>query len=293
MPTSPRIILIGNCQAAPLGKALAALSPSLQVSPPLIVHLARPADEARWQPALAEADLLLTQPVQDGYGCAFVATRQLRQCYGDKVVVIPNLYNKAYFPDACHLAAANGRRLKGPLGDYQDAWAYEAWRAGLSVDQALARLADDDFQHERHAQATEAALAEEARREQHTDIRISDWIAEHLWRQRLFMTFNHPSRALLHQLALRIAAHCRWPVPDPEAWRQGPREPLGGIVLGLSPWVVRRRALAFPPEVDSLGQSVQLGPEIVLGEAQHYTPQTLFETFYRVFDHSPPTGQRA
>ena len=82
-------------------------------------------------------------------------------------------------------------------------------------------------------------------------------------------------------------------MPDPEAWRQGAREPLGGIVLGLSPWVVRRQAPAFPPELDSLGQSVQLGTDITLGEARRYTPQALFETFYRVFDHSPPTGQRA
>lgn len=47
-------------------------------------------------------------------------------------------------------------------------------------------------------------LAEQARREEETDIKMVPWILQNYRKQRLFLTYNHPTSALFAELAKRI-----------------------------------------------------------------------------------------
>ena len=233
-----RIAIVGNCQARPLGAVLALLSPELEIIEPVIVHLAKPADEAKANERLAGADIVLAQLVADNYPVPFVRLNALRERLGDKVVPWVNLYWRGRNPELVYKRELAGR-AEFPLVSYHLEPVHEGWRDGLDAAEIAARLADPDLARLRYGGTAEASLAELRSREAGTPVPITDVIEERAATDDLFHVFNHPTTDLLGEYARRLLRALG--LPCGRVLRGAGWEPLGAYGLPPSP------ASALPP----------------------------------------------
>lgn len=280
------IAIVGNCQARPLAQIIQSLVPEVNIAGIAIVHLLRDAQEPEYVPVFESADLILAQRVTDNYPCSFVRNAELRKRYGDRVRVWPNLFYSGYNPELFYLRGESRKPLGGPLGDYHNRTFFEAWRQGLSVDEAVRRHLDDDYNREAYGDIPNKSLDELYKREAETDVRIVDWIEDRMWRQRLFFTFNHPARLLISELACRLidAAGLDGRHVAKEATGQG--EPLGQFNCPINTWVAKTFGCTFEGSEMYQGNDV-LGVEgnvVISGKRRVYENSQIVETFFKVYD---------
>lgn len=285
-----RVVIVGNCQARPMGDILSAIF-GMEVKATVIVHLARPQDEERYATAMQAADAILAQRVADNYPIPFVRTDALRAHHGEKVRIWQNLYFEGYNPDLvyCKRKAPAKGRLGGPLGEYHLLPVMTAWREGLGVAGALARLQDMDWHRTHFADAPQRSLQELQSRERLGGSPASDLIAEHWTRRRLFFTFNHPSAALMAQYALRVGKDLGLK-PKRQIHPQLFGEPLGSLMLPVNPCAYQMHDLQFGQFTAYRGASLKAvtdGAPFNLAAPAYYTPEELVEAFWRVYDAQP------
>ena len=275
-----RVAVVGNCQARPLGAVLAMLSPRVEVVEPVIVHLAKPHQEEAVSERLAEADIILAQLVADNYPVPFVRLNELRARHGGKVVPWLNLYWRGRNPELAYRRELAGRAAF-PLGEYHLEPVHEGWSEGASAAEIAERLADPDRARERYGDVAAASLAELRRREDATDVPITDVIGERAATSDLFHTFNHPTTELLVEYARRLARAMGLPVE--RHWGGPGWEPLGTLVLPPSPasarpaWPLRTYRVPLRPVVPGV-------PFRLLTEAE------TVEAFLRAYDEAAATA---
>lgn len=285
-----KAVIVGNCQARPMGDILSAIF-GLEILSTVIVHLARPQDEARHAEAMQGADVILAQHVSDNYPVPFVRADALRGQHGDKVALWQNMYFSGYNPELAYWKRKGpGKgRLGGPLGEYHLLSVISAWRDGLGVAGAVARMQDVDWLGEHCAGAAEKSLIELKSREERGGSAVSDLIEEHWTRRRLFFTFNHPSAALMAQYALRIGRGLGLkPMRQIHPAMLG--EPLGTLALPVNPWVHQAHALQFGNFAAYRGAMVKspaAGAPFNLNSTVYYSPTELVEAYWRVYDAQP------
>lgn len=285
-----RVAIVGNCQARPLAEILTAIF-DVEVSTSVIVHLVRPQDEPLHRPGLQSADVILAQRVAENYPTPFVRTEALHAEHGAKVQVWQNLYFAGYNPELryCKRSGKGRGRLGGPLGEYHLEPLMLAWREGLDIASAVERLGDVDWHRARYAGAFGATMQELQARERRGGIPVSDLIAEHWTRRRLFFTFNHPSSALLVPYALRVGKALGWkPVRKLHPVHFG--EPLSGLILPVNPLVHAEHGLAFGNVVAYRGARVKTaegGAPFSLQTPMYYRADELVQAFWRVYDAQP------
>ena len=281
-----QIAVVGNCQARPIVESIKLLVPEVQVTGIAIVHLLSNSDEAQFEDAFKKADLIFAQRVNDDYPCGFVRTGELKRQYVGKVVCWPNLYFSGYNPELLYLRGADRRPLRGPLSDYHNQTVLTAWQEGLPIDQACARCLDVAY-NEIYGATPELSLKEFQAREAETDIRISEWMAEHLWKQRLFFTFNHPKKVLIDQLARLMLERAEIAYREhPAAENGATKEPLGQFSVPTNPWVMQRYSQYVERSdlVDGAEIEIKAGDHIVVGKKRQYQLREMIEAFYRVYD---------
>ena len=200
----PTIAVVGNCQARPLAQIIKTMRPDVALVEPVIVHLAKPEEEAAVMERLSGADIVLAQIVADTYPVPYVRNGVQREAFGDKLFLWLNLYYRGQNPELTYIRKLPNRHRRYPLSDYHITTIAEAYKAGLSVDATVERLADPDYNRATYEGVAAASLDELRRREDGLPVKIVDDIAEREASERLFFTFNHPSVALLAEYAGRI-----------------------------------------------------------------------------------------
>ncbi|NQV06935.1 hypothetical protein HQ535_10305 [bacterium] len=286
-----RIAVVGNCQARPLAVAIRRIVPRAEIVDTAIVHLLTDENEAEYAPTLEKSDLILSMLVADTYRCSFVRTNALRERYGDKVRVWPNLFYSGYNPELMHIRDQSHGARSGPLGEYHSRTIIEAWRKGHTAEEAVSLVRDIDHNRARYLGTPEESLAELSRREALTDLEIVDFIGENQQRERLFLTFNHPSWSLIQEAARRLAisAGLNPVAPDPQAplpWKIP--EPLGQIRLPVNAWVVSELMPQFQDETGYRGHEVPgFGRPPEMGRGHLYSLDELVAAFFDGYDQSP------
>lgn len=286
MTRKPVIAVVGNCQARPLAQALAALFPTgAEIATVAVVQLLDDADAPEYEPGLDAADWIFAQSVAETYPCSFVRTAVLGQRYAHKLRRWPNLFYHGYNPELVYLRGVQGRPLAGPLGDYHNATLLEAWRRGMSAEQALQMHLDDEYNDLAYRDVPERSLLELARREAGTDVRLTPWIRERRWEQRLFFTFNHPAAALIAETARQLVEATGAAPALPAARGRAP-EPLGAYRPPVNPWV--RRSQHCTLEDSRLYAGVEVleagGGQVRVGKRRLYEPREIADTFFSVYD---------
>jgi len=214
-----KITVIGNCQARPLANILRS-NTHLDVSHPIILHLANSDDSEEHEKTLADADLVLAQATSDAFEPSHLRSASLKQQFPEKVIVWPNIFYLGQTPYLRYLTHPKLGRIMGPLDAYHDLRLLHEWyilrfgRPILSAEFDPLRIAMRSLEN--------LKLKESA-----CDVHISDLIVEHVTYQQLFFTFNHPKKWLLVQLAQRISRLAEFKLPPPE---KQSKEPLDLII---------------------------------------------------------------
>ncbi len=224
--TSPRRVVVwGNCQAAPLGDLLRAPLDRLGFEvvdlPP--VYLLTSDEVADVHALLADTALLVSQPIRDEYrvpGCATATLAGLLPASG-RVVTFPLVYYSGSLPYQVTANDADGTRVGAPLTDYHDLRLLLAASRGLTAADVLADWPSSAPVEAVRAHAV-ASLAELRLRERSCDIVVSDLVAD----PAAMFTLNHPNNAVLGEVARRVLAVVD---PDSPAVTIPEREYLGGI----------------------------------------------------------------
>jgi hypothetical protein len=280
-----RVTIIGNCQARPVADYIRSIDTEVTIQDIIITHLAKEDDLGRLEQAAAQSDFIFAQFVQSNYPTKFLRSNVLREQYGDRAVIWPNIFFKGQTPDLCYATAASGARIVGPLSDYHSRPIIDAWRAGLSADQAEELLTNGQPNLEWLTGLPASSLNELKRREQYCNVGVTEKIAE-LWRiRRYFFTFNHPVSdlmmgvasdllALVGQRSIRLAkGSCS-------------SEPLGQFQPPSWPPIVAELGLKFPTCTSSRGVSVDLssGSVQIRPSTTLYSPRELISAFFACYE---------
>lgn len=225
---SVKIAVVANCQAASLVLVLPRLNPSVQTIKIPAVHTIKPAAAAGWAAALAEADVILHQPISAAFGA--LATDALKKSFPDKrFISFPSIHFAGYFPHLVTLRKPGGGTLGSALGDFHDARVALAFHQGLSVKACLQGL---DKQHFDLTDHYAACLAESRRREAALDIPVLDDLLARSQRRQTLYTVNHPDNDTM----IGVARRCLQILGLPEdKGFEAPQKKLMGWVIAAVP----------------------------------------------------------
>lgn len=235
-----KILVTGNCQARPLGQLLAQHTDH-EVLDPIILHLSDDTQRAAHAERIAQADLVLAQATAAVFEPSHLRSDVLRDTRPGQVLVWPNIFFTGQHPYLRYMTHNRDGRIIGPMEATHDMRIVNAWfedRRGAPFSTAITQAGYEDT-----VQA--ASLRDLRAREQTCDVTISDLIEAHFETQRLFFTFNHPSRWLLTRLCerlldtmgqgQRLPAEGREPLSQYQPpWRFGPDAPLQGRQVDTS-----------------------------------------------------------
>jgi hypothetical protein len=280
-----RVTIIANCQARPIADYVRLLGHDIEVSDILITHLAKDADAARLEQAAAKSDFIFAQLVQPNYPVQILRSALLKERYGDRVLLWPNIFFKGQTPDLCYVTAANGARVVGPLGDYHSRPMVDAWLTGLTVDQTEALLTRGQTSTTGLQELVAASLEELRQREKMCSVGVADTIAERWQSRRYFFTFNHPVSELMLEVAKDLLS-CAGQRPTLSLHGSHVNELLCQFVPPAWPAIVEELQLEFPTSTSSRGVPVDLsGGRVRPGpSATYYTARELIGTFFQCYE---------
>ncbi len=272
-----KVLVIGNCQARPLGNLIAKYT-NHDVTEPIILHLSKDAEAQEHQDRIAQADLVLAQATAPGFRPGHLRSDLLKQTGSGsgagtgsgRVVVWPNVFFAGQHPYLRYLTHSQFGRVLGPMEATHDIRLLDVWfqsRKGVTFNPALSEAGCEQ-------RVYDTSLRELRAREQNCDVIISDLVETHFETQRLFFTFNHPSLWLLTRLAERILATVgETQVIDSSDMK----EPLN---LFRPPW-------RFMDESPLQGLAVDLSTEgkVTLGKACAYSQADFEEMAFACYDH--------
>lgn len=132
-----KIVIIGNCQVAVIGKLIEAMSPETSV---ISIGL-----EESNPDGLASGNLDISQYVEESSHVFIQTFREpfASRFFGNfplvlqKHSVIPSISYSAFHPDMGYIETTEGSYLSGPLGDYHSLLCFWAWQKGYSAQEAV------------------------------------------------------------------------------------------------------------------------------------------------------------
>lgn len=275
--TKKKVVVVGNCQARPIATLLEAMSDEIEVTKIAIVHLLNSDQEEEYKPFFEEADHIIAQLVTPNYPCEFVRTESLKEKYGDKVTTIVNLFFRGYSPDWRYVRIPGKGTLKGPMGDYHNQTILESWLKGLKVEDTIELLKNVEYNTQQYGSVVKESLKELGIREINVDVKICDYIRSEMFNQRLFFTFNHPTKALLTECSMRLLKAIKLKVTSTNRMQ---KEPLNQLIPVLNCGV----GFDFPLGCKHKGLTFELiGEQIKLGKSKEYDDFELVSSFYQVY----------
>jgi len=268
-----QIQVIANCQARPVSMLTPHVAPDAQTLEPIIVHLSKAKDEAAHLEQMKQADVIFAQLTQDNFQPAHLATKNLKERFGDKVVVWPNIFYMGQQPYLRYFTHPQHGRLMGPLEALHDIRLYKSWAQTGRVDPAALDQSDPEF----IAAARAASLTGLEAKEALCDVKISDFLTAHEDSTRLFYTFNHPSQFVLSEMIRRLLG--RLDTPTTGAVPPDRPEPLDRFQV---PSVWSATDAVFQGDKFSISE----GGSVVRpgGPPQKYTRTEICEAFQKTYD---------
>lgn len=263
------VVIVGNCQARPLANIISACS-LVSVSDVFIVHLERPDQSERFWRSLDAADYVLCQLTVDNYPCAHVRSSEIKGRYPDKALIWPNVFHSGQQPFLRYMTNLALGRIMGPMDAYHDIEIFNQWRRSRGLD-GVVPLPDVEDVVDVSTRSLKA-------RENECGVKIADFISENLYKERLFFTFNHPTRFVLVELAKRCCDELGLDfndVPLP------PNEPLGRV---SPPSALMEDATSF------FGNELVFADDatVSVGPRKAYSRQGLVEQYFLSYDHQLP-----
>ncbi|ARE84863.1 hypothetical protein ROSMUCSMR3_03402 [Roseovarius mucosus] len=270
--TKLKLLVTGNCQARPVATLLEATG-HFECLPPIILQLAKTTEKEAHLFRISEADVVLAQNTNDNFPVPHLRSSVLRQSHSN-VLIWPNVFfsgQQPFIRYMTHIATAS--RLVGPIEALHDLRIFSRWLYSRGLIKQPWQPDESTFSRT----VADRSIADLMTREADCDIMISDFIAEHARTERLFFTFNHPSRRVLNELCNRFMAHQNLAyLPD------GTAEYLDRYLVP-SHW--GNECLAT-----YRGNDFTLGDEgtvTALGTERLYSPDELQAAFFEVYDHNP------
>lgn len=189
----------GNCQASAIGWMLREAHPDWDIVSHEVhaVDIASPDMGEPYRAQVRRADLILAQPISDGYrGVEHLSLSWLKaNKRADAVLkIFPSIYFRGYNPSSFDL------HMDGHIMDYHDVHVADMFLAGVSPGECHDRIAAPGFFTQGFAQSEFFRnLRSLARREREAkaDALASPIILREYDRELMFHTFNHPSRRIL------------------------------------------------------------------------------------------------
>lgn len=278
-----KIAIVGNCQARPMAQIIATLCSNIEVVTIAIVHLLKNEEKKNFDRSFQIADFIFAQRVADNYPCTFVRTDDLKNKYGKKVIVWPNIFYRGYNPELIYLRNVDRQPLAGPLGDYHNQTFVEGWKNGIGTEETLKLHRSIDYNRDKYGNVPSDSLAELSMRETDCDITISKYIEKRLNRSRLFFTFNHPTLELLVYVAKALVDHVgirhqQFRLPDNS-------EPLGLVQPPPNPWVRQHYGLVHNGTQGWKGlrvDGINLNT-VKLGSGQLYNDEEIINIFFQIY----------
>ncbi|WP_296815457.1 WcbI family polysaccharide biosynthesis putative acetyltransferase [Brevundimonas sp.] len=219
----PKLLVYGNCQANPLASLMGIARPDLEVIRLPAVHTLKPSDEKQVNVAVANADIIVHQPISDRFGS--LSTDSLRAEHPTKHwLSFPSIYFGGVFPQMFYIRRPGKPTLHGPLEDYHDRRIVDAFLRGLTVSQAVQEIGrplgyEADFF---------AAIDDVREKERAVDVGSLDVIMDLMPAVRPLNTFNHPTADVLWEVAKRCL-HALG-LPPLEGVQRPKREFLSGLI---------------------------------------------------------------
>ena len=239
---------------------------------PIIVHLSKLEDEAAHRAAMQDADLILAQRTSDDFPIPHLRSQTVRDSYGDRVVIWPNLFFAGQQPYLRYLTHTQFGRIHSPLGDYHDLRHLRAWFENRQGVDFLKRITEADYVTD----YTNRSLADLHQREADCDVGIADLVTDYHAQQALFFTFNHPRIWLLGKLGERILDKIGQAAPIKT---DSMREPLNRIQPpnGLT-----------DKELQGVTVTLEADEKIVMGGLRAYKGEELQRIVFECYDHVAP-----
>jgi Polysaccharide biosynthesis enzyme WcbI len=277
-----RVVVVGNCQASALELMLRTNEEftkrfELVSFPP--VHEFPDAMVPALHQAVAEADVLVPQRIEDGYrnGMGLGTDTLAAIAQTSTVVRWPSIYWAGYFPDLFYLRDAGGAPvLDGPF-DYHDRSILRAYAEGLDVQATCLLLEDAERPSDACAWAAETT-AELDVRGQDCDVQVAQFIASRFRDELLFFTMNHPTNSLLAFIAQQITTFLG--ISGSVDPRLMPGEVLGSTFYPLHANDVRALELNFGAEFGAGHSSCRI-------RGVSYKPADAVEMFFRYYEAYP------
>lgn len=268
-----QIQVIANCQARPVSAQIGRVAPDIRILEPIILHLSKAEQKAEQLAQIAQADVIFAQLTQDGFQPAHLASADLKERFGDKVLIWPNIFYTGQQPYLRYFTHPKLGRLMGPLEALHDIRLYRSWKHSGRVDPNVLDHSDPAFIASTHA----LSIAELEKKEARCHVTISDFLAANADNQRLFFTFNHPSQLVLAEMARRLL-HSVGLDTDPQDDRSLP-EPLARYQV---PSVWSANEAVFQGDactVDADNTVLRLGRA-----PRRYTREELCSSFQEIYD---------
>ena len=267
MAAPHRVVVWGNCQAAPIADLLRAplAERGLEVIDLPPVYLLTDDDVADVHARMPDTALVISQPIHDEYRVPGCSTERLAGMLppSGRLVTYPLTYYSGGLPYQV-TANADGARVSAPLTDYHDLRLLAAADRGETVSDVLARWPTRAPDEALRRQAA-ASLAELQRRERECDVRVSDLVSD----PGAMFTLNHPCNAVLGRVAQRILDVLHpddaTPVSVPEReYLGGIRTPVDGpdIPAGTA-WTIAGRSVPWDVVIDEHLAWYRTRPDVV------------------------------
>ena len=269
-----RIQVIANCQARPITGLMTRLRPDCKTLEPIILHVAKPEEREAHLAQIATADVIFAQLTQDEFRPAHLSTPALREQFGKKIVVWPNIFFMGQQPYLRYFTHNKLGRMMGPLEALHDLRLYQSWKSTGRVDPSALEKSDPDFV----AFARNTSLKELQRKEAKCDVVISDFFMSQVEKEPLFYTFNHPKLTVLGEMARRILAHIG-ETTTPFLDKEGSLEPLSRYQVPSS-WTLDGAEY----QGDQFFIDADLGAQRLPGKPQRYSLEALCGAYQQVYD---------
>jgi hypothetical protein len=241
----PIAVVLGNCQAAALGQLLSESRRYTNaydlVSVPAVHRIS-----ARQVPTLkrllARTDLLIAQPINDGYRELGLGLDELRAGLPTcaRVLTWAPLYWDALFPFSVTVHLSNRRKVPAPLIGHHDLRLMAAADRGWGEQRALSLFSAPAVPKLGIRRVYENCEQRLGAREVGLDVRMLDFLRLADVEPHAFHSFNHPTRLVLGELTSRVLSRLDLPyAPDPRLVS----EPLGRLRIPLETAVLEARSL--------------------------------------------------
>jgi Polysaccharide biosynthesis enzyme WcbI len=267
------VVIFGSCQGHALARLTVGALPRWRYQ---VLFYWNPAGARRRRPvaeileALAAADYAIYQPLSEVHGELAAEPLARTVARVPEVATFPRILNDG----AQSLSRANPRAPELVFGQR---YVLELLEAGVDLAEVRRRFAagEIDFEQRPRFDLALERLAQQER-SRHCTLRASEFIAAEHRRRRLFLTHNHPTTALVAELAAQLRAQHGLPI-DVAAIRQLAHEDpnaarLPPVPVALTPYDVAALGYEFDPDPDWREQGEALIGEIAAARGRSPTP---------------------